>query len=370
MKPLIKRKQMSSLRVMSIAVLIVLLGSTQTTQAAEPFTLVALPDTQNETEYYPAVLTSEIQWIVNNRAERNIAFVGQQGDLTNNANSTEFATAHNNLFMLNGADGLPWGTAPGNHDLANPSLYDSYFGPANFSGRSWYGGSYSHSSYQTFQAGGRNYLVLDIEYDAPNEVLDWAQGVIDGNPGAPTIINTHDYMTFGGRTGYGDALFSGAITGEHPNPDGLINGNSQVFMVLCGHMHYEYSQTTMDIFNKPVFELLADYQDGPYGGNGGNAYMRLYQFDEAGSSIHVTTFSPYDLSGGSAGTCQTGPSSQFDLTMNFNDRLGNAVPEPAACALAIAGLLGFALASRTGKSTSRGRSPCRCESCFFIDPKQ
>jgi hypothetical protein len=311
--------------------------------AVEPFTIVAIPDIQNETQYYPAALAAQVQWIVDNRAVKNIAYVGQQGDLTNYATPAEYSTAHDSLFQLNNALGLPWGTAPGNHDLADPALYDSYFGPANFNGMPWYGGSYGHSSYQEFHRGGRDYLVLDIEFDASVSVLDWAQGVINDNPGKPTIINTHDYMTYGGRTEYGETLFSGALTGEHPNPFGLINGNSQVFMVICGHMHYEYNQTSVDHFNRPVYELLADYQDELFGGNG---YLRLYEFDEAASLIRVKTYSPYDTTGGGDGTFQTGPSSQFDISMDFNERLGQTVPEPYCITLVLCGFITIVLWGR------------------------
>ena len=162
--------------------------------------------------------------------------------------------------------------------------------------------------------------MLDIEYDAPADVIDWAQSVINANPGDPTIVNTHDYLTSGGRTSYGNTLWSS-----------LVDPNSQVFMVLCGHMHYEYNQTSTDTAGKPVFELLADYQDNPYGpAAGGGGYERLYQFDEANSVIHVETFSPYDTTGGTAGTYQIGPDSQFDLPMNFNSRLGVVPPRFSA----------------------------------------
>ena len=50
--------------------------------APAPFMLVAMPDIQNETESEPAMLQSQLSWIVNNRAAQNIAFVAQQGDRT------------------------------------------------------------------------------------------------------------------------------------------------------------------------------------------------------------------------------------------------------------------------------------------------
>jgi hypothetical protein len=234
----------------------------------------------------------------------------QQGDLTNHANEPEFTTAHNAMFQLNKVDGLPWGTCPGNHDFKDSNrgaLYDRFFGPANFAGKDWYGASTKgHSSYLTFFAAGRKYLLVNIAFNAPTPVLQWAQGVIDAHPGLPTIINTHDYMAYHHvRSRYGNILFNA-----------LVKNNPQVFMVLCGHNHDAWNQTSMNAAGKPVFELLADYQST----NSGNGYLRLYQFDEANSVIHVTTYSPSDKKS----PYLTDQLNQFDLKMNFSERLGKA----------------------------------------------
>jgi hypothetical protein len=308
--------------------------------ATSPFTLVAMPDIQNETQYYPAMLQSQVDWIVNNRVGSNIAFMAQQGDLTNNANTTEFATAGSKLFQLStSAPGLPWGVLPGNHDFGNITNYDNTFGPAKFAGQSWYGGSYSHSSYQTFTAGNRTYLDINLEYNPSTAVLNWAQGVITANPGTPTIVNTHDYMAYGNvRSSVGNTIYGGALTG---NPNGLVNGNAQVFMVLCGHNHYAYNQTSTDAAGKSVFECLADYQDT----NSGDGYLRLYQFDEANSVIHVKTYSPYDTTT----PYLTDSLNQFDIPLNFTARLGAAVPEPTSLAM-LSVLSALLLGRRTRKA--------------------
>ncbi len=125
-------------------------------------------------------------------------------------------------------------------------------------------------------------------------VLNWAQGVINTHLGMPTIINTHDYLQQGPpvpqpRSPYGDTMWNYPLT---DNANGLVNGNPQVFMVLCGHNWPTSTQTSTDAAGKPVFELQADYQDPLHAG--GDGYMRLYQFDEADSEIHVVTYSPYD----------------------------------------------------------------------------
>ncbi len=303
-------------------------------QAASPFTIVGIPDIENETQNYPAMLQSQVDWIVNNRASQNIAFVAQQGDLTSIPTTEQFSTAAGKLFQLNtSTPGLPWGVLPGNHDFDRTN-YINAFGPSKFAGQGWYGGSNNDSSYQTFSAGGRNYLMIDIEYNPSTSVLEWAQSVITANPGKPTIINTHDYLnSTGGRSSMGDTIFSGALSN---NPDGLVNGNSQVFMVLCGHNFASpWNQTSIDKAGQPVFENLADYQET----NSGDGYLRLYQFDEANSLIHVSTYSPYDANTPSL----TDSLNQFDISMDFNARLGT-VPEPATMGLLALG--GVALLRR------------------------
>jgi hypothetical protein len=289
--------------------------------APEAFTVVAMPDIQNETEHHPEMLQSQITWIVDHRTSLNIDCVSQQGDITNNANHAEYTTAHAAMFQLSKVDGLTWGTCPGNHDFkgtAGGTLYDQYFGPANFAGKDWYGTSTKgHSSYQTFFAAGRKYLIVNIAFDAPAPVLQWGQSVIDAHAGLPTIINTHDYIAYSrSRSRYGNILWNA-----------LVKNNPQVFMVICGHNHFAWNQTSSNAAGKPVIEILADYQSV----NCGDGYLRLYQFDEANSMIHVKTYSPYDKKT----PYLTDQFNQFDVKLNFKDRLGAATESPKRRAAAL-----------------------------------
>jgi hypothetical protein len=315
--------------------------------APVPFTYVAIPDIQDETDSHPEMLQSDVNWLVSNQSSQNIAYVGQLGDITNASGAAEFQTAHNILFGtatqsgLSNASGLAWGTCPGDHDSvpqANGAMtnYLTSFGPTNFTGQNWYGGSNMNSdgtagasSYQTFQEGGRTFLVLNLEYHAvtPSSAeLSWAQGVLNAHPGLPTILQTHQYLNNNG------ALLPGEGTGMW---NGLVNNNSQIFMVTSGHVDGttvdsgEAFTTATDAAGQPVYELLSNFQDI----NSGDGLMRLYQFDEANSAIHVKTYSPYDTTT----PYQTDAASQFDIAMNFNARLGSAVPEPSTLILALGG---------------------------------
>jgi hypothetical protein len=309
-----------------------------------PFMYVDLPDMQDETDNAPQMIQSDVNWIANNQASKNIAYVGQLGDITNGSAANEFQTAHNALFPLNNVSGLVWGTVPGDHDSIPPSgvaNYVSYFGAANFTGQSWYGSSNSStgaSSYQVFQQGGRSYLVLDLEYHAafPSTAeINWAQGIINSHLGMPTLLQTHQYLNYDGT------LLSGEGTTMWNN---LVNNNSQIFMVTCGHVENgatidggEAFTTATDAAGKSVYEVLSNYQSID---NTGDGLMRLFQFDEANSKINVSLYSPYV----STYNNLNDPNTNFSISMNFDSRLGAAVPEPSTLVLAAAGavvLLGY-----------------------------
>jgi hypothetical protein len=128
------------------------------------------------------------------------------------------------------------------------------------------------------------------------------------NKDIPTIVETHGYLqagTSGLRPTWGQPWW-----------DEVIKGNPQVFMVLCGDGGENGGvahQTSFNDANKPVLEIEADYQNFDEGGNG---YLRLMEFDEANNMIHVRTYSPY------LDQYLTDAGNQFDLSMNFDERLG------------------------------------------------
>jgi hypothetical protein len=91
---------------------------------AEPFTLVVMPDTQSEATNTPQVKFPAItQWIVDNRAARNIRFVAHVGDLVNwdtpfsNPPHFQYVNASAAMAKLDVA-AIPYSIAVGNHDTA------------------------------------------------------------------------------------------------------------------------------------------------------------------------------------------------------------------------------------------------------------
>ena len=169
--------------------------------AAEDFTVIALPDTQNYSEYYPEIYTSQTQWILDSTNTLNTEFVTHFGDIVNNAATVfEWTNAVNAMDILDGAD-MPYGTCVGNHDINYPGdYYDpagenylSRFSPDNYSDKSWFGGASPSglSNYQVITVDGKDYLFMHILVETPPQELAWAQEILNENQ-----IDVKTYSSF------------------------------------------------------------------------------------------------------------------------------------------------------------------------------
>jgi hypothetical protein len=289
-----------------------------------------LPDTQFYSAGYPATFTAQTNWIKANQVSQNIAFVTHEGDIVNTySNASEWSNAATAMNVLD-TTSIHYATCPGNHDSNYGSSYTAYasnFGAGRYSSKPGFLATPSPSNNNclamTFQAGSRQFLSLSLDSWQGVDSIAFAQNQINLHPSMPTIVTLHSYYnTDGSFTGQGGQFWNN-----------LISGNSQVFMVLCGHVHGQFHDVDNDLGGKPVYEMLADYQSDP---NGGNGYMRLIQFDPDNSAIHVKSYSPTLLS------YRTDAANQFDYTNVDFSRL----PEPATLALVALGGLGLALRRR------------------------
>ncbi len=303
------------------------------------FYLIGLPDTQKYSELYPEIFNAQTAWIVNNPEKLDIQFVSHYGDLVQNGTgslaSGEYENARDAMIQLLDAD-IPHGIVAGNHDVLesgsaestyNVNNYLDYFGPENWSGeQDWFGGASQSglSTYQLFEGNGIEFLALHLHLETPHSELAWAQGIINENRDKPVMVTTHRYLqdaedyTAGihivpsGRYPEIWYLFEGQY-----NPDGIraeelwnhfIATNRNIFLVNAGHFGEEYRQTSINIHNLPVHEVLADYQEEP---NGGNGYLRMMEFDTTGDRINVSSYSP------TLDNFLTEDQSEFSLEVDF-----------------------------------------------------
>src|SRR5262245_57646796 len=140
-------------------------------------------------------------WIRERAREDNFKFVVCLGDIVQNAHiEKEWQNAHEAARILDGV--VPYSSVPGNHDLVtkdgiltrDTTLYNRFFGVARFEKEPWYGGHFAttnDNNFCVFQAAGRSFLVLSLEYAPRDESLEWAAGICQQFPTHNIILATH-----------------------------------------------------------------------------------------------------------------------------------------------------------------------------------
>jgi hypothetical protein len=346
----------------ALALLITILAPTPRARG-EAFRIVAIPDTQEYARWNNQLLTGgdfdgrgifnrHVQWIADQRTASNTAFVTHLGDVWHNYGNqpVEHTIANGAMSRLDGV--LPYSVAIGNHDydqvgtvngfsgqISGTSTFENYFGPdtARFSGKPWYGGSFRGvNSYQTFSAGGFDLLHLTLEVEPDDNVLNWAQGVIDAHPGRPTFFTIHEWLFPYDEEGSDQAAWQEIrYRKAFPANDAetvfnqLMKENPQVFMVLAGHAfrgeHGENSRVDLNDAGLPVYSMLSDYQGRD---NGGDGWLRLLDFDTDLNELSVQTYST------ELGRFETDADSQFTLPLDLARYA--VIPEPGGLVLALA----------------------------------
>jgi hypothetical protein len=247
------------------------------------FSLVVIPDSQemagSDNGGTPSMFINQVKWIKNNVNSLNIAFVSHVGDITDDNNSDQWTTARTAMYQLDGV--VPYAIAPGNHDTGSGdfSTFNSSFPYSKYSNLSWYGGAYNnrnHNSYQLFSAAGMDFLIIHLAYAPDSGERAWASGILDKYPGRRAIISTHSFQDSSSMTAEGSAIWSD-----------VVKAHDNVFMVVCGHMHYQRYFTYKNNFGHDVHVLLTDYQ----GDNPQLAKLRYYTFKPAENAVYAYTYS-------------------------------------------------------------------------------
>jgi hypothetical protein len=265
-------------------------GRIKATGSAEDFTLVFIPDPQNESEFYPDIFMSMTDWIVAQHNTQNIVFVTTAGDMVNTAGSTvQYGNADAAIDKFDPA-GIPYSVGSGNHDEPTTN-FNIYFGISRFSGKPWYGGHYSttnENSYSLFSASGMDFILINLAYNPSTAVLDWADGILKANSGRRAIVESHSILNTD-NSWSNQSVFT------------ALSDNPNLFLMLCGHVSSATDgaayRSEVGADSHTIHIMEADYQNYP---NGGNGYLRILKFSPSADKIYATTYSPF--SGGSITT--------------------------------------------------------------------
>ena len=254
------------------------------------FTVVVLPDTQGYVEANPEIFYSQTEWIVENRDDLNTKLVVHLGDLVENPErEIEWRRAKKAIGKVEREE-IPSLLTFGNHDYTDLGT-DRKFNPFNrhfpisrYEGSRYFGGSFSDDSadnvFMTFEVGGQKYLFMAVEYRPRDEVIEWANRVLERHHDSRSVLVTHSYMWPNGfLTSSGRKLWK-ELAGRH----------SGVRLILCGHVPGAGVEANYGESGNKVVQILSDYQYYP---NGGNGFLRIMTFYPKEGRVEVRTYSPY-----------------------------------------------------------------------------
>ena len=288
------------------------------------FTLAVIPDTQRyhgpgsgrggeEGEPRNPAFDSRTIWLADNLKSQRIVFVSHMGDIVDGNNHHQWRVARENMDRLHGR--VPYGIAVGNHDMVNrtgdSSLFQEYFGAERYAEKPWYGGTYegrpghapevsgnNANSYQLFSAGGLDFIVLHLECNAPDDVLAWADEVLEAHGDRMAIISTHMYLGGIERKGAMEAqgrMVWKKVHGDRGNTpqemwDKSFRKHENLFLVLCGDQSASitHHQQSRGEHGNVVHEVLQDY---PRHADDSD-WLRLFRFLPEREKIEVLTYSP------------------------------------------------------------------------------
>lgn len=276
------------------------------------FVLAVLPDTQYYSLMFPDIFSAQTGWIVANADRLAIPYVLHLGDIVNNNTEEEWRRARLSMSLLDGV--VPYALVPGNHDygpLGNAATRETFlnqFFPFE-SQAAWptFGGAFEpgklDNTYHLFSAGGRDYIVLALEWGPRDAVIAWANQVMAANPGRDGILVTHAYLNYNDRRyDHTDRVnpqdYNPHDYGTTPGPvnDGeqlwqkLVRRHPFVF-VLSGHVLGDgtgYLASVTDA-GTTCHQVMSNYQIRTLGGEG---YMRLMEFVDDGRTVNVYSYSP------------------------------------------------------------------------------
>lgn len=359
---------------------------------AEKFTVAVVSDTQNYSDVtlpQPRgvdTFIQQMQYLVDTREEKNLVFATFVGDIVQHGDGQfrtkveggaeneyrhwdtrgEWDNANRAVSILSRSR-IPFGMVPGNHDydnaywwsgeggpgksrpLAGGRTWELYFGAQSrhFADKPWYGGAFNQglNSYQFFTGGGKRFLHLSLEMEPSQRVLDWAQTVIDANPGLLVILTTHEWLhpVLAGKKGRSNNHKNYFEGSDHLPPDELwerfVRRNPAIFLILSGH-HWtptvggnsqgENLRIDRNDAGYPVYQVLQDYQgytlgpDGqPGSANGGAGWLRFIEFDTDARKLHFYTYSTLlDRYAGRDGEATFGaPAHYSDFELDFPPQL-------------------------------------------------
>lgn len=290
------------------------------------FTIAMIPDTQTETTNpNDTRFRQRTQWLVDERHDLDLRFVGHIGDVTNWGwlVPSQRAIAADAFVPIEQA-GIPYAAAIGNHDTRAVG-HDGVPGSRGYGGAAYVGNpecverfsvaecktnllvrhteefndTFSADRYgnvggafeagkvdniwSSFDAGGSRWLVLTLELWPRDSAIQWAKGVVASHPDHNVIIQTHSYLNWNGSIstsngGYGSTAPSYLY-------EQLVEPYPNVRLVFSGHTGLAASRTDTGANGNTVVSFLQAF-------HATTNPVRLVEIDTATDTLTTRIYVP------------------------------------------------------------------------------
>ena len=252
-----------------------------------PFSIVWMSDTQNLSRHYPEVFNGMRDWILNEQEAQNIVFFVHTGDVVDGC--SQFMWDNASIALLPLLYRIPGMIVSGNHDISS-EMKQKLFYERPYAMMTRKEGQFFQNgecAYQTFTAGGDEFLVFGLGYrmNSPN-LWKWVSSAIKAQPDAVILFVTHEGLQQ-------DNTYSGQTKELLKH---IVRNTPGAKMLLCGHYdgilrHEEWIDDDKDgESDRCFYTLMFNVQDDVEEGLG---YMRILTFYPADRHIEVKTYSPW-----------------------------------------------------------------------------
>lgn len=173
------------------------------------YSIAVVGDPQYMTQYDRLFGTNYLnrmyKWIADNVETKKIQHVMNLGDITHNDVIAEWDIAEKAISQLDGV--VPYSLVRGNHDNRT-TFYDQKFGTDtsaymnqqtlvssyDYEVYDYNGSAQARNTAHEFAGANVDYLVVALDFGAQDDVLEWANGVVEAYPNHTVIVTTHAYL--------------------------------------------------------------------------------------------------------------------------------------------------------------------------------
>ena len=246
---------------------------------------------EGTTKYTKAIY----DWLIENKDEKKLQYVFGLGDISDKDMIAEYEYAAY-LYSTLGDAGIKYAAIPGNHDGQTAYVrYDSVFSQDAYltGGADSYKDGSVANYYKTFEVGEYKYMVVVLEFGAPDAVLEWANNAVASNPDRQVIVLTHGYIGYDGgflseKELHAPNANNGLNSGEEIWTK-FVSQHSNIIISACGHIDpYNIKQRSdVGVNGNTVQQFLIDPQALDKNWSYDTGMVAMFYFSNGGKDVRV-----------------------------------------------------------------------------------